>query len=134
MPVAPATPLAPRTPGRRGLRAASRALGRRGIRATKALALALLALPTIPTAGCGYTLGHAPRPEGVRTVAVAVVANETFRQRLEIPLTRELYEALAIYTTLTPTAFDRADAILEVRVEGIDSEPLVAGRPLPVTE
>ncbi len=36
-----------------------------------------------PLAGCGYQFGTGLPERGVRTVALAVVGNETYRQRLE---------------------------------------------------
>ncbi len=40
--------------------------------------------------GCGYTFGSGLDRIGVRTIALRVVGNETFRQRLEVDLTRAL--------------------------------------------
>ncbi|MBI5851608.1 MAG: hypothetical protein HZB39_11380 [Planctomycetes bacterium] len=70
---------------------------------------------------CGYAFvddGDAPR----RKVAVAVVDNRSFRQRLEIPLTRRLLEQLPVIGPYSPAALGEADA--ELRVQLVD----VAGR------
>ena len=80
---------------------------------------------------CGYTLGSTTE---VRTVAIQVAGNETMRQRLELALTRALQEALVVYSPLRPAARDRADAILEVTIEGARNRAVVVGRPEPLSE
>lgn len=82
------------------------------------------------SAGCGYTIGHTH----VRTVALQVAGNETMRQRLELPLTRALQEALVVYAQLQPTTKDRADAILEVDLADARNRALVVARPEPLSE
>jgi hypothetical protein len=67
-------------------------------------------------------------------VAVRVAGNETFRQRLELPLTRALQEALVVYGGYRPAARGEADAILEVTLEDGQNRALVTGRPEPLTE
>jgi hypothetical protein len=85
-------------------------------------------------AACGYAAGLDLRGEGVRTVAVAVAANDSFRQRLEIPLTRALLELLPIHTGLQPAAESTADARLEVHILDIRGRSLVQGVQDPVRE
>lgn len=98
---------------------------------TKRVALAVLAA-VLP--GCGYTAGMPGEARGLRTVAIGIVANDTFRQRLEIPLTRNLYELLPIHTSMRPAPADRADALLEVRIADIAGRSLVQGVQDPVRE
>ena len=70
-----------------------------------ALITALLGL-----SGCGYAFGIETFGASIRTVSVAVVDNRTFRQGIEIPLTRRIHEALGVHTNLRPTSADAADA------------------------
>jgi hypothetical protein len=79
---------------------------------------------------CGYTFGDAT----MRTVAITVAGNETMRQRLELPLTRALQEALVVYSTMRPTDRHRAEAILEVDITDARNRILVVGRPEPLSE
>lgn len=94
--------------------------------------ISLLLALAVPA--CGYTAGMPMAAGGFRTVAIGVVANDTFRQRLEIPLTRNLYELLPIHTSLRPAPADRADALLEVRILDIAGRSLVQGVQDPVRE
>jgi hypothetical protein len=84
--------------------------------------------------GCGYTAGYDASRSGPRTVAVRIAGNETFRQRQEQLLTRELAQAVTVYSSMRPTTFAAADAILEVDIVDIRTRPLVQGRPEPMTE
>ncbi len=83
---------------------------------------------------CGYTAGYADFGGGLRTISVEVVSNQTHRQRLEIPLTRELNRALHVHTDLTPASFAQADAILRVTITEIRGRNLVSAGGLPVLE
>ena len=82
---------------------------------------------------CGYTMGFSGKP-GIRTVAIEVVRNETFRQRIERPLTRELYRDLNIYTDYRRAPRATADAILTVTLMDIRNRTLVPGQATPVEE
>ena len=82
-------------------------------------------------AACGYTFGAQP---DVQTVALQVAGNATMRQRLELPLTRALQEALVVYSRMRPAARDRADALLVVDVDDARNRVLVSGRPEPLSE
>jgi hypothetical protein len=82
---------------------------------------------------CGYTMGFAGRP-GIRTVAIQVVRNETFRQRIERPLTRELYKDLNVFSDYRPAPVATADAILTVTLTDIRNQTLVQGTTTPVEE
>lgn len=85
-------------------------------------------------AACGYQAGLDLRDEGVRRVAVRVVGNETFRQRLEIPLTRELQEALVVHSNVIPASVADADAVLEVDIADVRNRTLVQGAQVPIRE
>ena len=96
----------------------------------RCLAPLLFLLP----AACGYTTGFQSVSPDVRTVAIEVVRNETFRQRLERPLTRQLYRDLNVYTSYWHAPLATADAILKVRLLGIRNQTLVQGQGAPVAE
>jgi hypothetical protein len=81
-------------------------------------------------AGCGYTTGYEGIPPGVRTVAVEVVANDTWWQRREIPLTRAVVAALSEHAGKAPAPRAAADARLLVTIEDVHTRPLVGGTPL----
>lgn len=99
----------------------------------KQVRASLLAL-TLALGSCGYTAGYADYGGDLRSIAIEVVGNETFRQRLEIPLTRELNRALQILTNLRPAPFDQADAILSVKIVSIQGRNLVSAGGIPVLE
>ena len=58
------------------------------------------ALLLLLLAACGYSAGFDLANEGIRTVAVEVAGNASFRQKLEVPLMRELHQALAEHSQL----------------------------------
>jgi hypothetical protein len=80
-----------------------------------------------PLAGCGYQFGTGLPERGVRTVALAVVGNETYRQRLEVALSAALARELPVSTDLRLAAPGRADATLEVVLTDADERTLVPG-------
>ena len=94
--------------------------------------LALCALAA--AAGCGYTMGYSNRELGIRTVSVAVAGNATFRQNLEIPLTRALFEALSTYSDLTPAGPGQGDGLLKVEIMSVGGRNLVGAGSTPVRE
>jgi len=96
---------------------------------TRALSTGLLLVLT----ACGYTMGFAGKT-GIRTIAIEVVRNETFRQRIERPLTRELYRDLNIYTDYRRAPQATADAILTVTLLDVRNRTLVQGSVTPVEE
>jgi hypothetical protein len=98
---------------------------------TTATVVPLLAV--LAVAGCGYTMGFDEPTGGVRTIAVAVVDNRTFRQRIEIPLTRAIHEAIPIYSGLRLASHSTADRILSAELQDIRGRNLVPGSP-PVRE
>ena len=85
---------------------------------------------------CGYTQGFDPTiAAGARTVAVQVVRNDSFRQKLERPLNREIYDALATHTGLVPAANSAsADVVLSVRIHDILGQSIVRGGRTPLRE
>ncbi len=84
---------------------------------------------------CGYSFGTGLAEAGIHTVAVRVVDNETFRHRLEIPLTRQINSELVNLTNLVPADASHADAILTVEIVDASERTLVIGdRVVPVKE
>lgn len=77
--------------------------------------------------GCGYSTGFELPATGIRTVAVKVAGNNTYRQRLEIPLTADIQRALPIYAGLYLASFEEADAILTVEIVDIQGRSLIQG-------
>ena len=63
------------------------------------------------TASCGYSMRRLT-PEGVRTVAVDVIENPTFRRDLEFQLTEDLKNAILSRTDLLIVDKNRADLLL----------------------
>ncbi len=93
-------------------------------RATKrACALALAAA----AAACGYTQGSGMDRLGVRTVALDVVGNDTFRQRLEVDLSQALARELPVSTDVMLADRRTADATLQVLLTDDDEYTLVVG-------
>ncbi|MCR9245750.1 MAG: LPS assembly lipoprotein LptE [bacterium] len=103
---------------------------------TRSIAQAtLLAVTALLAADCGYTWGSGLHGYGVRTVALTLVANDSFRQRLEVELAAALARELPISTDLRLASRDRADASLEVRITEARERTLVPGTTLaPVRE
>lgn len=78
-------------------------------------------------ASCGYQFGTGWPERGVRTVSLAVVGNETYRQRLEVALSAALARELPISTDLRLAAPGRGDATLEVVLTDAGERTLVPG-------
>ena len=86
-------------------------------------------------AACGYSFGTGLHERGVHTVALEVVGNESFRQRLEVELSSVLARELPVSADLELADRARADAVLQVVVTKIDERTLVGGgRDAPVRE
>lgn len=79
-------------------------------------------------AACGYSMGSGLPEQGVRTVALDVVGNDTFRQRLEVELGAALARELPVSSDLTLATRGRADAVLSVTLQSADERTLVVGR------
>lgn len=92
-------------------------------------------LGALALAACGYTFGTGLPQRGVRTVHLVVVGNDTFRQRLEVELSRALARELPATTDLVQASADAADAVLEVSLKQDRERTLVTGsRQDPVRE
>jgi hypothetical protein len=99
----------------------------------RAHAIAWLAVAAL--AACGYTSGTGLDRLGVRTVALDVVGNDTFRQRLEAELSAALARELPISSDVVLADRRRADAILQVVLTSEEERTLVVGpRTDPVRE
>lgn len=97
--------------------------------ATAAAAAALFA------SACGYSFGTGLPESGVRTVALLVVGNETYRQRLEAELSAALSRELPVSTDLMLADRRSADATLQVVITDARERTLVSGsRSDPVRE
>lgn len=92
----------------------------------RSLALVLLAA-LLPS--CGYTYGTGLAEYGIQTVAFQVVGNQSYRQRLEVEISRELARELP-QTNLTLADRSTADAILEVTLTDVQERTIVTGRPI----
>lgn len=85
--------------------------------------------------GCGYSLGYDDFGPPGRTVAVQVVDNRSFRQRVEIDLTRQILQELTIHGDLRPADRNSADTVLEVTLVDVTGRTLVgSGQGFPVRE
>lgn len=92
-------------------------------------------LPLVAVAACGYTFGSGLDRLGVRTIALDVVGNDTFRQRLEAELGAALARELPVSSDLVLADRRSADAILNVVLTDADERTLVSGaRTDPVRE
>lgn len=86
-------------------------------------------------AGCGYAFGSGLPQQGVRTVALFVVGNDTYRQRLEVELGAALARELPVSTDLTLADRRQADVLLQVVFTDARERTLVTGsRTDPVRE
>lgn len=84
---------------------------------------------------CGYTFGSGLPEQGVRRIALLVVGNETWRQRLEVELNSALARELPVSTDLVLADRRHADAVLQVVFVDARERTLVAGsRDDPVRE
>ncbi|MBM4062649.1 MAG: hypothetical protein FJ265_16360 [Planctomycetes bacterium] len=89
----------------------------------------------IAAAGCGYSFGSGLDRHGVRTVALAVVGNETWYQRLEVELAAALARQLPASTDLVLAPRGAADATIYVVLTEARERTLVPGSRLdPVRE
>lgn len=86
-----------------------------------------LTLVALLATGCGYTFGSGLERSGIRSVALAVVGNETYRQRLEAELSAALARELPISTDLRLAGRGQADAVVEVVVTSAQERTLVPG-------
>lgn len=75
---------------------------------------ALVAL-ALAVASCGYSV-RAMTPSGIRTVAVPVAHNNTFRRLNELFLTRAVVREIQTKTELQVVERERADSVLEMTI------------------
>ena len=101
---------------------------------TRRLVTAWLVTVYAALCGCGYSVGFQPAAAGIRTVAVEVVGNQSFRQRLERDLTRSIARQLSEYSPYRHAPRSQADAILRVEIVAVRNSSLVIGSVRPVTE
>ncbi len=76
---------------------------------------------------CGYKAGFGFKTQEIRSVSVKIVGNKTFRQRLEIPLTRSIEKELESYVHVRPSSSAKADAVLEVTIRSAGERPIAEG-------
>src|SRR6185503_8700125 len=98
------------------------------------LALLSLGLASGLLTACGYEVGYPMLAEGIHTVTIEVAGNQTYRQGLEIQLTRDLYEALPRHTNLQVSNARSADARLVVEIADAQGKLLVSGGAAPIKE
>jgi hypothetical protein len=75
-------------------------------------------------AGCGYNTGSL-MPAGVKTIAVPMFQNETFRRGLEIQLTDAVVQEIATRTELKIAEEALADSVIEGRIVEVDQATAV---------
>jgi Lipopolysaccharide-assembly len=100
--------------------------GQRSGRDRRLAAVPFAALALFATA-CGYTFGSGLHRHGVRTVALEVVGNDSYRQRLEAELSSALARELPVSSDLELADRSRADAILQVVLTDVTERTLIAG-------
>jgi hypothetical protein len=79
------------------------------------------------TTSCGYTFGTGLHEKGIHTIALTLVGNESYRQRLEVELAAALARELPISTDLRLAPASSADATLEVVIVDTEERTLVPG-------
>ncbi|MBI4614733.1 MAG: hypothetical protein HY720_14070, partial [Planctomycetes bacterium] len=79
------------------------------------ICMTLLAVAT----GCGYSV-RALSPAGVRTVAVPVFQNVTYRRLVELPLTRAVVKEIQTKTELAVVEEERADSVLQGTIVDVE--------------
>lgn len=87
----------------------------------KPLGTIFAVIPLLVVSACGYRWGFV-RPEGVRTIAVPVFENDTFRRGVEIALTEEVSKEIAERSGFLLESADRADALLKGRILAIQDQ------------
>ncbi len=75
-----------------------------------------LHLPLLALAACGYAQGFIGDDMGIRTLAIRTVENGSFRQDMDILLSRRLSRDLSAFTGFVPASPSQADGILEVEI------------------
>lgn len=75
---------------------------------------------------CAYRWGFA-RPEGVKSVAVQVFENETFRRGVEVSLAEEISKEVSERSGLLLSAANEADALIRGKIENIADNVMLEG-------
>jgi outer membrane lipopolysaccharide assembly protein LptE/RlpB len=84
---------------------------------------------------CGYRLaGSGELPGGVRTIAVAMLANRTAESGLEATLTNALLDEFTRRRQDMVVSADRADAVLSGTIDGLATETLSRSATLTAVE
>lgn len=91
----------------------------------------MLLLATATLSSCGYTFGNGLADYDIRTVAFQVVGNQSYRQRLEVEISRFLARELPVTTDLTLADRSTADAVLQVVLSDVRERTVVTGSPTP---
>lgn len=85
------------------------------MRRRAAAAVVFLAAALFSPAGCGYEAGWL-RHDGDRTIAIDVIANDTFRREIEFFLTTRLHDEVQSRSGLRIASRDEADILMTGRI------------------
>lgn len=88
------------------------------------MAFGFLACLVTLAGGCGYTT-RSLFPDGIESVAVKMVGNETFYREIETDLTRELSREIRERTPYRLTRIRNADAVLSGRILSVSRPTLI---------
>jgi hypothetical protein len=91
----------------------------------------LASLALLVLGSCGYVFGTGLERRGIETIAFQVVGNESYRQRMEVEISRFLARELPSTTGLQYASRAEADAILEVVLTEARERTAVLGIPDP---
>lgn len=90
-----------------------------------------LSLVAIGLGGCaGYRLGNVPyaQMEGVRTIYVPVIKNDTYEPSLQVMTTNAVLRALHQDGTYQSSRLGQADATLEIKITAFERRPVRVSR------
>ena len=90
-----------------------------------------LMIPALILAGCaGYKAGNISSADlnGVKTIYVPVVKNETYEPSIQVMFTNALIRSLENDGTFHTTRLAKADASLEVTITSFDRNPMLYSR------
>jgi hypothetical protein len=96
--------------------------------------LTLLLLLLLPMGGCGYQWVDASEPTGtlwrgdVKTVAVPIFTNPTFRREDGLKITRAIAQEIEARTPYRVAAEDVADTVLEGRIVSANTATVIRNR------
>lgn len=100
------------------------------LRACRSLLPLATIIPLLFTACAGYRLGNVPyqQMEGVRTIYVPVVKNDTYEPSLQVMTTNAIIRALHNDGTYQSSRIANADATLEVKIVQFERIPVRLSR------